>query len=122
MREQVHMEEPVREVKERIVRYFRDMAVLAVLHESGDGLNGYEIIQRVYEKLGILLPPGSLYPTLYSMERQQLVKGLLQSNSRVYSLTTKGYVRLERVGEMVQAFNVVMLQLFGNKAKQHVSI
>ena len=87
------MEGSVRKVKDRVVKSFRDVVILAVLKEN-DGLNGYEIIQRLYEKLGVLLPPGTLYSTLYALEREMLVKGVSQSKSRVYKLTSKGLARL----------------------------
>jgi len=98
----------------RIVKSFRDIAILAILEERG-GLNGYEIMECIYEKLEIPLSSGTLYSTLYALEREELIKGVPRSRSRTYTLTLKGKAKLEQVTEIVAAFKLFMSRLCGKK-------
>jgi DNA-binding PadR family transcriptional regulator len=111
------MEKSLKEMERRIVRSFLDVAVMCILKGSG-GLNGHEILMHIHEKLGILLPPGTIYSTLYALEREQLVTGTMHSKSRTYKLTSKGQAKLREVDKMAQAFNLFMTQLCGYKMEQ----
>ena len=105
----------------QVVKSFRDIAILAILEENED-LNGYEVMKRLFEKLGILLSSGTIYSTLYALEREQLIKGVSLSKCRTYKLTSKGHAELEQVDEIIEAFKLFMIQLCGKKAKQSLSI
>jgi len=115
------MKKPLKKNLRRVVKSFRDIAILAILEEN-EGMNGYEIIECIFEKLGILLPSGTIYSTLYALEREQLVKGISISKCRTYKLTSKGHTKLEQVDEIIEAFKLFMTQLCGKKGEQSLSI
>jgi DNA-binding PadR family transcriptional regulator len=96
----------------RVAKSFRDIAVLAVLSENED-LNGSQIMEGIYKRLEILLPSGTVYSTLYALEREQLVKGVSHSKCRTYTLTSKGHAKLEQIDELVDAFNLFVNKLCG---------
>lgn len=96
----------------RVVRNFRDIAILAVLGEN-ENLNGYQIMKHIYEKLEIFLPSGTVYATLYALEREQLVKAVSHPKCRTYMLTSKGHAKLEQVDEIIEAFNIFVTKLCG---------
>lgn len=97
-------------IKRRITKSFLDIAILAVLEENKD-LNGYEILNRIYKKLGVLLSSGTVYSTLYTLEREQLVKSVLHLNCRTYALTSKGHDKLEQVDDLISVFNLFINRL-----------
>lgn len=102
----------LRKVIRRVVKSFLDFAILAVLEENED-LNGYQVIKHIYEKLGILLPAGTIYSTLYSLEREEFIKATLHSKCRTYMLTSKGQAELEEVDKIIKAFNLFIAKLCG---------
>jgi DNA-binding PadR family transcriptional regulator len=106
------MEEGLTKVTRRVVKSFQDIAILAVLEEN-ENLTGYQVMRRIYEKLGIHLPAGTIYAALYALEREQLIKAVSRPKCRTYTLTSKGEVRLRGVDEIARAFNHFMRRLCG---------
>ena len=53
-------------------------------------LSGYDIIAYLHNKFNVLISSGTVYTVLYSMERDELIKGGLASRKRVYTVTDKG--------------------------------
>lgn len=115
------MEKSLEEMVRRIVRSFLDIAILSVLKEN-EGLNGYEIIQYIHEKLGILVSQGTVYSNLYALERKQLVTGMTYSRARTYKLTSKGLDKLREVSKMRAALNLFLTQLCNDKMEQILPI
>jgi DNA-binding PadR family transcriptional regulator len=103
-------------MQKEVVKRFLDVVILCVLRKNGN-LNGNEIRLLINEKLGIFLRPGSVYSTLYALERENLVKGLRNYRFRTYCLTPKGLTRSRDVGEIVKTFNLLMMQLCGDEAQ-----
>jgi DNA-binding PadR family transcriptional regulator len=99
-------------IQRRIVKSFRDIAILSVLKENDD-LSGYQIMGCIFEKLGILLSQGTIYSTLYALEREGVIIGTSHSKSRTYKLTPKGHSKLEEANEIVTAFNLFAKEVFG---------
>jgi len=104
------MKTSLKRIKRRIVKSFRDIAILALLEEN-EGSNGYQVMEYIYEKFGILLPSGTIYATLYALEREQLVKAISHPKCRTYMLTSKGQATLEQVDEIIRVFNLFMNKL-----------
>lgn len=102
----------LKRIERRIVKDFRDIAILAVLEKKED-LNGYEIMMGIYERVGILLPSGTIYSTLYALEREQFVKAVSHSKCRTYELTSKGHNKLKQVDELIEAFDLFMSRVCG---------
>lgn len=76
------------------------LLVLSVL--ADEPAHGYQIALRIREQSGDVLDlkEGTLYPRLYQLEREGLVRGEWHTESgrrlRVYALTSTGHHRLER--------------------------
>ena len=53
-------------------------------------MSGYGITYLLVKETGILVSPGMIYNTLYSMEINGLIKCIHKKRGRVYSLTEQG--------------------------------
>jgi len=77
-------------LRERIIRDFMDVIILAQSNSREAPFSGYDIIHFVHRRFNILLSSGTVYALLYSMEREGLIKGKWTGRKRVYMLTEKG--------------------------------
>lgn len=80
--------EILREMQERILKGFLDILVLSKLRKEPK--SGYDIITFIHKRFNILPSSGTVYSTLYLLERDGLIKGGLTQGKRVYTLTDKG--------------------------------
>ena len=98
--------------------------VLSVLRQ-GDA-HGFEILKRL-EQAGsgaLQLKEGSLYPSLYKLEAEGLIKGVWESGEtprrgprrRVYRLTARGGRRLDEARGEFQQFVTVIGGILGATA------
>lgn len=100
--------EILEEMQERIVKSFLDVLILAQL--KIESKSAYEIIAFVHKRFCVLLSAGTVYATLYSLERNGLVEGDFtsgKSRARVYKLTRKGQKSVRtflKVNEKIQMF------------------
>jgi DNA-binding PadR family transcriptional regulator len=78
----------VGELCERIVKNFMDVFILFQLARAE--LSGYSIMGRIHRRYGILMSSGTVYSTLYSMERRGLIEARSLERKRLYALTRKG--------------------------------
>jgi DNA-binding PadR family transcriptional regulator len=106
----------MKNIERRIVKSFLDIAILSILNENED-LNGYQILEHIFDKIGILIGSGTVYSTLYALERKQFVRGAAQFKSRTYRLTSKGKAVLKEIDKIVEAFNLFMTQFCSYKVK-----
>ena len=81
--------EILKEMQRNMIKNFLDTIILAELRNSS-ALSGYDIIEFIHKKFGILISSGTVYALLYSMERKGLIKSTLAQRKRVYALTDKG--------------------------------
>jgi DNA-binding PadR family transcriptional regulator len=73
-------------VKERTIVAFLDAVIMRQLKDQPQ--SGYDIIQHVHNKFGILVSPGTVYAQLYSMQRKNLIKASFEgTKKRSYELT-----------------------------------
>ncbi|MCW4046599.1 MAG: PadR family transcriptional regulator [Candidatus Bathyarchaeota archaeon] len=77
------------EIHRSMIKNFLDIMILAKLRNS-EPLSGYDLIELIHQKFGMLISPGTIYSVLYSMERKELIKGTLTQEKRTYVLTAKG--------------------------------
>ncbi|MCW4009253.1 MAG: PadR family transcriptional regulator [Candidatus Bathyarchaeota archaeon] len=82
-------------LKERIIRNFLDILVMIEL--ENEALSGYDLMNRIFEKLNFLPSPGTIYSLLYALERKELVKGISGRKKRLYILTEKGKFTVKTV-------------------------
>ncbi len=72
----------------RIIIKFLDIVILTKL--GSQSMSGYDFITFAHKRFRILLSPGTVYSSLYSLERSGLVKGVNVQGKRIYKLTDRG--------------------------------
>ena len=72
----------------KAIKSFMDVLVLPEIEKGS--LSGYDIIQTINDTFGVVLSPSVVYGSLYSMEREGLLKSSVRGRARTYELTTKG--------------------------------
>jgi DNA-binding PadR family transcriptional regulator len=77
---------------ERLITKFLDLIIIA--HFKQDSFCGYDVIQHVQQIFGVRLSSGTIYSTIYSMERKNLLSGLGLNGKRIYRVTNKGKLHL----------------------------
>jgi PadR family transcriptional regulator, regulatory protein PadR len=94
--------------------------VLAVLRDGA--LHGYAIVREINRRSGdgLRCKQGTLYPVLYTLERDGLIRGAWEHAEgerprKVYSLTDAGVAELERRVNAWRRFNVAMEGVLGGK-------
>jgi DNA-binding PadR family transcriptional regulator len=87
--------EVLKKMHRRMVKSFMDLLVLAELRNSP--MSGYDVIAYIHNKFGILVSSGTVYSLLYSMERDNLIRGIWAKRKRVYELTEKGERSIEAI-------------------------
>jgi Predicted transcriptional regulators len=80
----------------RVIKEFLDIIILCELKARGE-LTGYDLALLEREKFGVSLSPGTVYMTMYAMERKGLIAGKSNGKKTAYSLTVKGDRALEAV-------------------------
>ena len=101
----------MKDISGNILRGHLESMVLSILERGG--AHGFEIMQRLEEESeGILkLKEGSLYPALYRLEENGLLRARWEKESgrrgprrRIYMLTTKGRRQLSKSRENWKQF------------------
>jgi len=87
--------EVLKKMHRRMVKSFMDVLILAELRNSP--MSGYDVIAYIHNKFGILVSSGTVYSLLYSMERDNLIRGVWAKRKRVYELTEKGERNIEAI-------------------------
>ncbi len=95
-----------KDIETRIVKSFLDILILIEMKKQIN-LSGYDVTAFVNGKFGGILSPGTVYATLYSMERKGLIKGESDGRKTVYKLTDKGS---EVTGLMKKSYNDQMTE------------
>lgn len=91
-----------KDIETRVVKCFLDILILIEMKKQKQtNLSGYDITGFVNNKFGGILSPGTVYATLYSMERRGVIVGSSDGRKTVYALTEKGD---EVVSNMMQTF------------------
>lgn len=81
---------------ERAIKSFMDVIILKHL-KNQPLTSGYEVVGYFHRKFDILLSAGTVYSTLYLLERQNLIEGNMNQTKRVYKLTNQGEKFLDKV-------------------------
>jgi DNA-binding PadR family transcriptional regulator len=93
-----------KDIESRIVKSFLDILILVDLKKQ-NSLSGYDVIEFVNSRFGGTISPGTVYATLYALERKGIIKGGADGRKTVFSLTTKGTVTVD---SMMSTFNEEM--------------
>ncbi len=95
-----------KDIETRVVKNFLDILILIEMKKHSN-ISGYDVTAFVNNKFGGILSPGTVYATLYAIERKGLIEGESDGRKTVYKLTSKGE---EVVSEMMSDFNIQMTQ------------
>jgi DNA-binding PadR family transcriptional regulator len=88
-----------KEIEKRIIKEFLDVIILIELKEKGE-LSGYDLAVLQHRKFEISLSPGTVYATLYAMERRGLITGHNDGKKTAFGLTKKGEEALENIKQI----------------------
>jgi DNA-binding PadR family transcriptional regulator len=78
----------VKRLCERAIVEFLDWVIMSEMKKRP--LSGYDVILHVDKKFNYLVSSGTVYSTLYSMERKGLIELLQEGKKRTYKLSEKG--------------------------------
>jgi len=78
----------LQQLRKRTIKNFMDFLILLNLRKGP--MSGYDIITMIFENFGFLPSSGSIYSTLYTLEREGLIKGYWNGKKRLYILTAMG--------------------------------
>jgi DNA-binding PadR family transcriptional regulator len=78
-----------KDIEIRLVKNFLDVLILVEMKKR-TFLTGYDVIDVVNKKFGDMLSPGTVYSTIYSIERKGFIKGDSNGRKTVYELTEAG--------------------------------
>jgi len=85
----------LKKMHRRLVKTLLDVLVLSELRNRA--LSGYDVIAFIHSKFSLLVSSGTVYSLLYSLERDDLIKGECAQRKRVYTLTEKGEATIKAI-------------------------
>jgi DNA-binding PadR family transcriptional regulator len=92
---------------DRIIKYNREIFILIILLDKQ--MCGYDLIKEIFLKFNVFLSMGNVYPTLYSLEEEEILRAEFSRGnmrSKNYSLTPKGRaIALKNLEEFVKAMD-----------------
>jgi len=80
---------------ERLIREFLDFLLLIELKKQS--MSGYSALSHIHKKYDYLVSSGTVYSLLYSLEREEIIKGSMNGQKRVFELTTKGEKMIDTI-------------------------
>jgi DNA-binding PadR family transcriptional regulator len=98
-----------KDIETRVVKSFLDILILIEMKKQNN-ISGYDITSFVNNRFGGILSPGTVYATLYSIERKGLIEGKTDGRKTVYALTEKGN---DVVASMMHNFHKEMGEFVG---------
>jgi len=104
----------LKKLRRRFINEFLDLIILNRV-ESVPYINGYAIIEYIFQKFNILVSSGSIYSTLYAMEREGLIEGVWKGRKRIYSITPEGREIIKTVREQVDIITALFEELITQK-------
>jgi len=105
----------LRKMHERIIKNFMDIFILAELFDGP--LSGYDLVGLIHKKFDLLMSSGTIYSILYSLERDELVKGQWTQRRRAYALTEKGQKTLQDFSNAYDTIHGFIVNLLNNCRK-----
>ena len=82
-------------IKGKCVKNALNLIILVILQDRPWGLSGYDFIGLIYNFFDIMVSPGTLYPVLFSLQKQGLVHVEFRGKKRVYYPALKGKKSIE---------------------------
>ena len=78
----------LKKAHDRIVGSYLDALVLFRL--KSNPLSGYDLLKIIMRDFNLVVSPGTMYATLYSLERQGFIECMPIGRKRLFRLTEKG--------------------------------
>ena len=98
------------EMHERVVKGFLDMLILMSLRRNA--MSGYDFVKFISNRFRLLISSGTIYSTLYYLERKGLIEGSDDQRKRAYNLTNDGKEKVKMFLESKDKFLDLILDLF----------
>jgi len=102
-------------LQERLVKSFLDELILAQLRKEPK--SGYDVIALVHRKFHLLMSSGTVYSTLYALERDGSIQGNWAQRKRVYTLTDKGKKTIQTILNANDKIQLFVANLLGNPSE-----
>jgi DNA-binding PadR family transcriptional regulator len=97
----------------RLIQGFMDVIILKLLRRN-DCTSGYALIRYFHQKFHVLISSGTVYSTLYSLERQGFIIGDFDGKRRVYRLTKNGEEFFDEICSAGQRSHALFLSIFSD--------
>jgi DNA-binding PadR family transcriptional regulator len=78
------------------VKSYLDVLILVEMKKQ-TCLTGYDVIEFVNKKSGEMISPGTVYSTLYLIERKVFIKGDWNGRKTIYTLTKTGKIVASKI-------------------------
>jgi len=82
-------------LRERLIREFLDFLLMIELKNRS--LSGYSALSYIHKTYDYLVSSGTDYSLLYSLEREELIQGVVVGQKRVFQLTAKGEKMIDTI-------------------------
>ncbi len=99
------------EIELRIVKEFLDIIMLIELQAHKE-LSGYDLAILQNQKFNISLSPGTVYATLYNMERRGLIIGQVNGKKTTFVLTPKGEDAITNLKKNTKSVKEFLINIF----------
>jgi DNA-binding PadR family transcriptional regulator len=96
----------------RLITNFLDIVVIAQF--PNEQFSGYDILTFLQNHFDLKFSSGTVYSTLYAMERQNLIEGTKTENKRLFKVTKKG----RQTAKVVTSFENTKIFLSAITGKQ----
>ena len=116
--EDLNKRDILRKLRRRFVNEFLDLIILDRV-ESASYTNGYAIIEYIFQKFNILVSSGSVYSTLYAMEREGLIVGAWSGRKRVYHITPAGKRVIRIIREQIDLITSLFREIITQKRESN---
>lgn len=97
----------VKIAKDKIVTAYLDGIILCQL--KNNQLSGYGLLKIINERLKISLSAGTMYSTLFYLEREGFIEGTSDERKRVYQLTEDGKNAIDVLSNSKQIKDFLLL-------------
>lgn len=104
----------LKEIKSKMIKESLNFIIIKELPKRS-GLSGYDIIDLIYKKFGESISPGTVYSTLYAIERRGLIFGESDGRKTIYKLTEKGKTVVESLKDFQEELTDVCAKIYCNK-------
>ncbi|HLE75903.1 MAG TPA: PadR family transcriptional regulator [Candidatus Bathyarchaeia archaeon] len=101
----------VEDLRERTIKSFMDILALKEL-EKESAISSYDLIMLIHKKFAVLVSSGTVYATVYSLERRGLIEGAKNRRKTVYMLTDKGEKALQDIKKAKSELQSLMTIVF----------